>query len=147
MDNEERLAIVRRKYGDILDEPRPRSAFPHATMEQRAALFMPFDALTGYDDAIEEVDRTTKKGFVFGEDDYRTADLDAALERLRETKNPKIKVIFFLEDEKKSGGQYLSYCGVLRRIDEVERLLIFKDGTKIALPLVYSINFEDEDGD
>lgn len=145
MDNERKLAIVRRKYGDILEEPRPLSAFPRASMEQRAALFMPFDALTGYDDAIVEVQRQTEEEINFGDDDYRIYELDRTLEQLRSNlkAEPKVKVAFFLQDEKKSGGRYCDYSGNLRRIDEVQRMLIFSDGTKIAFKSVCKIVLED----
>jgi len=42
-------------YDDIINLPHPISKrHPHMTMEQRAAQFAPFAALTGHEDAINE---------------------------------------------------------------------------------------------
>ena len=44
-----------RKYGDIIDLPHPDSkAHPRMTNENRAAQFAPFQALSGFGDAIKE---------------------------------------------------------------------------------------------
>ena len=42
------------KYLDILECTRPESASPPMSMEDRAAQFAPFAALTGHSEAIEE---------------------------------------------------------------------------------------------
>ncbi len=46
-------------YEDIIhtQRPEPRN-HPRMTMHQRAAQFAPFAALTGYGDAIREVDKS-----------------------------------------------------------------------------------------
>ena len=44
------------RYDDIIDLPhRQSSRHPHMSMHNRAAQFMPFAALTGYDEAIAKV--------------------------------------------------------------------------------------------
>ncbi len=50
------------KYEDIINLPHPNlSHRKKLTMEQRAAQFAPFAALTGHNDAIEEASRTPGK--------------------------------------------------------------------------------------
>ena len=45
------------EYRDIIDLPRPEDAMhPRMSMEKRAAQFMPFAALTGYDRAVRDMD-------------------------------------------------------------------------------------------
>lgn len=45
-------------YDDIIDHPHHVSPHrPHMTMEQRAAQFAPFAALTGHKEAIEQTAR------------------------------------------------------------------------------------------
>ena len=45
-------------YGDIIDLPHPVSAkHPPLSMAQKAAQYSPFDALSGYSEAIEEAGR------------------------------------------------------------------------------------------
>ena len=46
---------MRSDYGDLLDMPHHVSdSHPRLSMEQRAAQFMPFAALTGFGESIEE---------------------------------------------------------------------------------------------
>ena len=54
-------------YSDINDHPHHRSAtHPHMSMTNRAAQFSPFAALTGFDEAIEEVQEDVSKASVCG---------------------------------------------------------------------------------
>ena len=49
-------------YDDIINLPHHISKkHPKLTMEQRAAQFAPFAALTGYQDAVEETIRLAEK--------------------------------------------------------------------------------------
>ncbi len=46
------------KYEDIINLPHHQSTkHAHMSLEDRAAQFSPFAALTGYEDAIEETER------------------------------------------------------------------------------------------
>ena len=50
------------KYGDIIHLPHPVSEkHPRMPMQDRAAQFSPFAALTGYEEAIYETGRLTEK--------------------------------------------------------------------------------------
>jgi hypothetical protein len=50
------------KYRDLLNMPHHQSSTrPHMSMHDRAAQFAPFDALTGYDDAIEQTARENEE--------------------------------------------------------------------------------------
>ena len=49
------------KYDDILNMPHHVSKkHPKLSMEQRAAQFAPFSALTGYEDKVKETARLTE---------------------------------------------------------------------------------------
>ena len=54
---------ARTEYSDIIDRPRWESpVHPHMSLYDRAAQFMPFAALTGYDDMIaKETERVNAK--------------------------------------------------------------------------------------
>ena len=52
---------------------------------------------------------------------------------------PQISVMYFVPDTKKSGGKYLTYDGQIRLIDDVSRILVFEDGTKINLDDILEI--------
>ena len=48
------------RYDDIIDLPHYRSkTHAHMSMRNRAAQFMPFAALTGYDDIIKQTEQAS----------------------------------------------------------------------------------------
>ena len=47
--------------------------------------------------------------------------------------NPSVIVTYFLPDEKKDGGAYVTVTGCLRRIDVLARQLLLLDGTQIPI--------------
>ena len=106
------------KYDDIMGLPHHRS-LRHAPMsvENRAAQFMPFAALTGYDAAISEAGRMTD-GFQELEEDAKEI-LDAKLQILEEKagEKPEVTIRFFVPDERKEGGSYQELSGKLRKVD------------------------------
>lgn len=59
------------EYDDIINLNRPETGrHPHMSIENRAAQFSPFAALTGFDDAIEETARETAKNTLANEKGY-----------------------------------------------------------------------------
>ena len=69
------------KYDDIIHLPHHVSSTrPHMPMLDRAAQFMPFRALTGYEDAVQETARLTDEKIELTEDEK--AILDMRLQKL-----------------------------------------------------------------
>lgn len=61
------------KYKDMLHLPHPVSAtHPRMSLQNRAAQFSPFAALTGYDDALRETARLTDRFIELDEDRNRS---------------------------------------------------------------------------
>jgi hypothetical protein rflaF_20676 len=54
--------------------------------------------------------------------------------------NPEITVEYFVPDEKKSGGVYLTLNDRVRIIDEYERSIVFVSGKKVMIDDIYGIN-------
>ena len=132
-------------YDDIINLPRPVSP-SHRPMprESRAAQFAPFAALTGYDASVREEARLTDNKIVLTEE--QEAVLNAKMSRLSEmtTDHPRVTVTYFLADEKKSGGSYVSHEGALNYIDEPNGFLIISGerSEKTRIPLTDIINVE-----
>lgn len=134
MDNEHR-------YDDIINLPHHVSAArPQMPMHDRAAQFSPFAALTGYDDAVEETARLTDEQTELSEDAQNRLDEMLRLIADRIDEQPEIEVTYFVADELKDGGRYVTSVGCVRRIDEYEKKLIFVDGTQIRLDAVSAID-------
>ncbi len=127
-------------YDDIIHLPHHVSKTrPQMSMEDRAAQFSPFAALTGYDAAILETGRLTEDKLELGEETQAILDRKQRyLAEIIDTK-PEITVTYFVPDEKKSGGAYSTVTGFLKRIDEYERVLMLTDGRKIQLDAVLDI--------
>lgn len=121
-------------YDDIINMPHHVSSTrPQMSMMDRAAQFSPFAALTGYDGAIKETARLTDEKVELG--DEAISILNMKMQMLVETSEdkPEVCIIYFRPDEKKSGGSYVHATGVVKRIDEIERILVLTDGTKIKM--------------
>lgn len=127
-------------YEEIINLPHHQSKeHPQMSNHDRAAQFMPFAALKGYDDEIAETARETGERIELGEDTI--AALNDTLRRLQEIikQRPSVRVTYFVPDSRKDGGSYESYEGKLRRIVEVERQLVFEDGKTISIEDIQSI--------
>ena len=94
----------------------------------RAAQFMPFAALTGYEDSIREAARLT--GARIELDEGEKEKLDAKLAFLLQiTGERKIRVTYFEPDPLKEGGSYVTVEGVFRKLDPVRNTLLL-DGQR-----------------
>lgn len=131
-------------YDDIIHLPHHVSKTrPQMSLEDRAAQFSPFAALTGYDAAILETGRLTEDKLELGEETQAILDRKQRyLAEIIDTK-PEITVTYFVPDEKKSGGAYSTVTGFLKRIDEYERVLMLTDGRKIQLDAIFDIESEE----
>ena len=130
----------RGQYDDIINLPHHESASrPRMPIQNRAAQFMPFAVLTGYDDAIEETARLTDEKINL--DEYMKAKLDKKLKILqKQIKNePEITIIYFQHDKLKTGGAYVSVNGVVKKIDYYKRTIVMQDETEIAIDDIINI--------
>ena len=108
-------------------------------VSDRAAQFAPFAALTGYGEAIRETTRLTDQRIELSES--QIAELDWRMGELlsRIDEKPKVTVTYFIADERKTGGKYVTCSGVLNKFDESNRILYLEDGTKISLKDIVEI--------
>lgn len=127
-------------YEDIINLPHHISSKrPQMSMQDRAAQFSPFAALTGYEDAIKETGRLTDVRIELGDEEREL--LDRKQRYLQEciTERPEITLTYFVPDEKKAGGAYISVSGQLKRVDEYARQLVLTNGKKIPLDDIVDI--------
>lgn len=135
------------QYDDLIFLPHHVSSTrPKMSLIDRAAQFSPFAALTGYDAAIRETARQTDEFMVL--DENRRAEVDFKLRWLKEHLNesPKVQITYFLPDEKKSGGAYVTATGVVKKIDEYARCVWMSDRTVIQIEKIYEIDGQVFDG-
>ena len=120
-------------YNDIIDLPHHQSeGRRRMSLYDRAAQFSPFAALSGYDEMIEETGRITEDMIELPEHSQDELNnkfmlLNAMIEA---GYRPEIKVTYFVPDETKAGGSYVSFKGDVKKIDSTLRTLLFYDGDK-----------------
>ncbi len=127
-------------YDDIIDLPHHVSSTrPRMPMIDRAAQFQPFRALTGYEDAVRETARLTDRRMELTEEEK--ARLDAALQRLMDSisSRPQVSVTWFQPDKRKAGGAYVTTTGRLKKIDNLEGVLILLGGERIVIEDILDI--------
>lgn len=136
------------KYNDMLHMPHHVSqTHPHMSMQNRAAQFSPFAALTGFESIIKETSRQTTQRSEL--DESAKEALDKKLQRLLQVLHvhPQISITFFKPDEKKDGGAYICTTGTIKKIDGYGENLIMTDGTQIPISEITSLQgdlFNDE---
>lgn len=131
------------RYDDIIDLPHPVSAaHPQMAMIDRAAQFSPFAALTGYDAAIQETARLTSEKIELDEDSRAALDTKQQLLLDRIGEHPEVTISYFLPDEKKSGGVYVTVTGNIKKIDAYARSMVMVDGTIIPLDDILEMESE-----
>lgn len=127
-------------YEDIINlPPHISKKHPQPSMMDRAARFAPFAAITGYEEMVLEEARVTEDRIDLDEETLSL--LNEKLSMIQEFlyEEPQIKITYFEPDKKKTGGAYVSITGVVKRIDEYERLVIMTDGKKIRIEDIYGL--------
>ncbi len=128
------------KNKDMLYMERPKSK-RHAPMplENRAAQFAPFAALTGYDDAVDETARLTTAKVELSEEMKEELDIALAEIESRIGDMPRAAITYFVPDLVKEGGEYITITADVRKVDYAKREIILKDKSTIAIDDVMSI--------
>ena len=130
-------------YDDILYLSRPDSGRrARMTNLDRAAQFSPFAALTGFDAAIAETGRLTDSRIELSEDEKQ--HLDEKLQEVLEAVNtqPKVKLLWFCRDQRKTGGSYVSTTGNVKKVDLYSRRMLLTRGQVIPLDEIFQITLE-----
>ena len=131
------------KYDDIIHLTRPESpSRPRMSAVERGAQFSPFAALTGYEEAVRETARLTEEKRELTEDEKSAIDgrLRLIMDRLSE--RPRVGILYFHPDGRKSGGEYVRVTGVVREIDPLARTVAMESGDVIPIDHIRDIEGE-----
>lgn len=129
-------------YDDIIRLPHHVSQnHPQMSMHDRAAQFAPFAALTGYEASVGETARLTSERREL--DPQEAEELNRRLTELaaRLPDHPEMTVEYFVPDDRKAGGAYVTVTGRVRHISVPEKTLVLEDGAVISLEDVDSVVF------
>lgn len=115
---------------------RLKSKYQKMSMSDRAAQFAPFAALTGHKEAILEQQRLTQtKRILSNEEKLRINEKIIELMNLKS----KCRIIYFEKDKTKSGGKYMESVLSFKRIDELNKVLYFKENIQIQIDDIVDI--------
>ena len=128
------------EYDDIINLPRFISKNrKHMSNYDRAAQFAPFAALTGYDSSIKESARLTDNITELNEDELLFLDLKIQEIKMNIKNNPKVKLKYFVYDNKKDGGKYIEKIITIKKIDDIERLIYSDNKETIPIESILDI--------
>ena len=115
---------------------RPTSKYPKMSMSDRAAQFAPFAALTGHKEAVLEQQRITQTKRILSNEEK--LEINEKIIELMNLKS-KCRIIYFEKDKTKSGGQYMESVLSFKRIDELNKVLYFKENIQIQIEDIVDI--------
>lgn len=123
---------ISHEYDNIIHLPHHVSAErPHMPMIDRAAQFVPFAALTGYDAAIAETARLTDTKRELSEEQKGAIGKQLLSLQARLKTAPQVSVTYFVPDSRKAGGAYKTISGEAKKVDETLGILEMRNGTAI----------------
>ena len=106
----------------------------------RAAQFSPFAALSGYEDALKEKERTFLEKREISEEEKEKINL--ALLRIQKEIHQKslpIDILYFKKDEVMEGGEEIHKKIDVIKMDEEGSFLLLKDSSKVPFEDIYSL--------
>ena len=128
-------------YDEIINYPHYELKY-HKRMSKssRASQFASFQALTGYEEEVEETRRLTSEKIELSED--KKTLLNNSLQILEEhiKERPLITITYFEKDKKKRGGSYQEYRGHLKKIDSISHTIILVDKREIPIENIVKIS-------
>ena len=115
---------------------RPKSKYPKMSMSDRAAQFAPFAALTGHKEAVIEQGRITQEKRILSNEEKLEIN-----EKIVEMVNLKsgCRITYFEKDKIKCGGKYIQNILSFKRLDELNKVLYFKENIQIQIDDIVDI--------
>ena len=119
------------KYDDIINYEY-KSTHPKMPINRRASIFSPFNALTGYKVIIQNVEQD-KDIFTLPSDD----ELNIINDKFNKIKSflNKNYIITYYSDNK-----YKEIKAIIKKIDEINRIIILENNLKIPMDNITKIN-------
>ena len=133
------------KYDDIINLPHHVSKnHPQMSRTNRAAQFAPFAALVGFSESIKNSEELLDSFIELSED--RKQEIEQSLKKisLNINKISLLEVTYFERKNKSNQGKYVLYNGEVKKIDEVERKIVFTNRKSIYVKDIYNIIVKDE---
>lgn len=129
-------------YNDIINLSRPNSKRSRMSLEQRSAQFASFAALSGFEEQVKEKARLTSKRVEIDEEIKAILDMKLKVIKDRVKSNPEVEITYFIPDDKKDGGKYVTIKNTIIKLDYYNRKILTAEGTRISLDEIIDIQSE-----
>ncbi|HOZ54569.1 MAG TPA: hypothetical protein PK993_00775 [Clostridia bacterium] len=129
-------------YNDIINLSRPNSKRSRMSLEQRSAQFASFAALSGFEEQVKEKARLTSKRVEIDEEIKAILDMKLKVIKDRIKSNPEVEITYFIPDDKKDGGKYVTIKNTIIKLDYYNRKILTAEGTRISLDEIIDIQSE-----
>lgn len=125
------------KYDDIIGLPHYRSPFrtPMA-IENRAAQFAPFAALSGHEEAIFECSRITESRTELTNEEK--IEISKKISEAYSNQSA-VKITYFIADKTKDGGTYSTAAGLISKLDETNGFIVIDHRVTILMEDISTI--------
>lgn len=130
-----------KNYDDILylKYPLKKKERP-LSMTQRSSQFLPFSALVGFEQEIQEKDRKTKEKVLLSEE--KIIELNEKINYL--LKSPQeIQLTYFRKDQRKEGGEFITLQTRIVRFDLFYQKIYLEQGEIIQMSDIMDIILND----
>lgn len=131
------------RYDDIIGMKRPVSKkHPPMAVENRAAQFAPFAALTGFGAAVDETGRLTNQKIELDESTKEILDekMGYLMMLLEQGQRQNVSFTHFVKDLLKDGGEYVTTRGYVKKIDVLKKLIVMDDEKVISIEDIIEIH-------
>ena len=128
------------QYDDIIRLPHPDSPkHPRMSLYDRAAQFSPFAALPCYGDAVKETARITDVKIELDESEKALINEKLLMIAEHLDNKPLVSITYFKSDTKKTGGEYLTITGTVKKLDVYNNQIKMTDGTTVKFDDIISV--------
>ena len=135
--------MIKKKYEDIINISYPLpTKRKKMSLNDRAAQFSPFAALTGYSEDVAEKGRYVEERPNLCEDDIFLLNLRLNILEEKVKERPKIIITRFVKDKRKNGGSLYTNDYIIRKVDKAERLLTTDKNEHILIDDIIFIDGE-----
>ena len=127
------------RYDDIIALDRPTSQHKQMSKSERAAQFLPFAALSGYEALVNDTVRQKQKRPELSEEEIEQIDRKLRLLSLKDGKEKQVSVRYVLESLTGGEVSILSREGSVTRVDAERGILVLGGESAIFFGDILSI--------
>jgi hypothetical protein len=112
------------------------------SLYDRAAQFGSFDALTGHSEAISETARLTDKKLELNEEQINDLNNKVNVICNNILSKPKVTITYFVPDERKSGGMYVTEDCVVKKVNLNDKIFTTIENKLINIEDIWEIQIK-----